>query len=201
MKLNWIGSIARQADDGDSTLDYTADYYLVEAGLGVKNFGLKAGYEVLGGNTRANTTGFQTPLATLHAFQGWADKFTTTPQQGVEDFYVGGSANFGDLAMQLIYHDFQAEAVSQDFGTEWDASVGYKFGTRYEALLKYANYSAAATRPVRRHRTPPRPGCSSPRRSEASNREFSRRPRAGRDGRACGNQTRLRSDRRQHFRD
>ena len=144
VKLNWIGSIARQADDGDSTLDYTADYYLVEGGLGVKNFGLKAGYEVLGGNTRANTTGFQTPLATLHIFQGWADKFTTTPQQGVEDFYVGGSANFGDLAMQLIYHDFQAEAVSQDFGTEWDASVGYKFGTRYEALLKYANYAATS---------------------------------------------------------
>jgi hypothetical protein len=142
VKLNWIGSLARQADDGDSTLNYTADYYQIEGGLGIRNFGVKVGYEVLGGNTKANTTGFQTPLATLHIFQGWADKFTTTPQQGVEDFYAGASANFGSLAMQLIYHDFQAEAVSQNFGTEWDASVGYKFGTRYEALLKYANYSA-----------------------------------------------------------
>ena len=142
VKLNWIGSIARQADDGDSTLDYTADYYLIEGGLGLKNFGLRAGYEVLGGNTKANTTGFQTPLATLHIFQGWADKFLATPKAGVEDFYLGGSANFGSLAMQVIYHDFQAESVNQDYGTEWDAFVGYKFGTRYEALLKYANYNA-----------------------------------------------------------
>lgn len=142
VKLNWIGSLARQYDDGDSTLDYSADYYLVEGGLGLKNFGLKAGYEVLGGNTRDNTTGFQTPLATLHIFQGWADKFLSTPKAGVEDFYVGGSANFGSLAMQVIYHDFQAEAVTQDYGTEWDASVGYKFSTRYEALIKYATYNA-----------------------------------------------------------
>jgi hypothetical protein len=142
VKFNWIGSLARQSDDGDSTLDYSADYYLVEGGLGVKNFGLKVGYEVLGGNTKANSTGFQTPLATLHIFQGWADKFLSTPTAGVEDFYVGGSATFGGLAMQVIYHDFQAEAVSQDYGNEWDASVGYKFSTRYEALLKYATYNA-----------------------------------------------------------
>jgi hypothetical protein len=143
VKLDWAGSYAHQTDDGDSTLDYSADYYLVEGALGVRNFGIKAGYEVLGGNTKANTTGFQTPLATLHAFQGWADKFLSTPQAGVEDFYVGGSANFGGFALQLVYHDFQAEAVSRDYGTEWDASVAYKFAKRYEAMLKYANYSAS----------------------------------------------------------
>jgi hypothetical protein len=143
IKLGWSASYAQQSDDGDSTLDYDADYWLLEATFGVRGYGLKAGYEVLGGNTAPGTTGFQTPLATLHAFQGWADKFTTTPQQGVEDAYVGASAAFGGLSLQLVYHDFQAEAVNQDFGTEWDASAGYKFGTRYEALLKYASYSAS----------------------------------------------------------
>ena len=143
VKLNVTGSYAHQQDDGQSTLDYDADYWLVEGGASLKQFGIRAGYEVLGGNTRANTTGFQTPLATLHIFQGWADKFTTTPQQGVEDFYVGASANVVGLAMQLVYHDFQAEAVDQDFGTEWDASVAYKFAKRFEATLKYANYDAA----------------------------------------------------------
>ena len=143
VKLNLTGSYAHQQDDGQSTLDYDADYWLVEGGAAIKHFGIRAGYEVLGGNTRANTTGFQTPLATLHIFQGWADKFTNTPQQGVEDFYVGASANFDGLVMQLVYHDFQAEAVNQDFGTEWDASVAYKFAKRFEATLKYANYDAA----------------------------------------------------------
>lgn len=152
IKANWIGSWAHQSDYGHSTLDYDADYYLIEGGLGVKNFGLKAGYEVLGGNDyyEAGTTGFQTPLATLHIFQGWADMFVSTPKAGVQDFYVGGSATFGALTAQLIYHDFGTDAKALDttghtfssYGNEWDASVGYKFSTRYEALLKYANYSA-----------------------------------------------------------
>ena len=29
--------------------------------------------------------GFTTPLASLHKFQGWADKFTATPANGIED--------------------------------------------------------------------------------------------------------------------
>jgi hypothetical protein len=140
-KLDWVGSYAEQSDYGDNPTDYTADYYMLQAGLGIRNYGLKVGYEVLGGNTQP-LSAFQTPLATLHIFQGWADKFTVTPRLGVEDFYIGGSANFGSLALQLIWHDFQAEAASNDYGSEWDASAGYKFGTRYEVLAKYAYYMA-----------------------------------------------------------
>jgi hypothetical protein len=150
-KLNWTGSYAHQSDTGDSTLDYDADYFLLEGGLGYGGYGLRVGYEVLGGNDDPGTAGFQTPLATLHAFQGWADKFTTTPQAGVEDFYIGASAGFGDLALQLIWHDFQAESgvapnlpYGSSYGSEWDASAGHKFGEkkRYEALLKFASYQA-----------------------------------------------------------
>jgi Alginate export len=140
-KLDWVGSYAEQSDYGDNPTDYTADYYMLQAGLGIRNYGLKLGYEVLGGNTQPLSS-FQTPLATLHVFQGWADKFLVTPRLGVEDFYVGASANFGNLALQLVWHDFQAEAANDDYGSEWDASAGYKFGTRYEVLAKYANYMA-----------------------------------------------------------
>ena len=140
-KLDWVGSYAEQSDYGDNPTDYTADYYMLQAGLGIRNYGFKVGYEVLGGNTQP-LSAFQTPLATLHIFQGWADKFLVTPRLGVEDFYVGASANFGSLALQLMWHDFQAEAASDDYGSEWDASAGYKFGTRYEVLAKYANYMA-----------------------------------------------------------
>jgi hypothetical protein len=127
---------------------------MLEGNLGVKNFGVKLGYEVLGGNNpakvAAGTPGFQTPLATLHTFQGWADMFLTTPTPGIEDFYVGGSATFGALTAQVIYHDFQTEATAaySSYGNEWDASVGYKFGARYEALLKYATYNADSDVPA-----------------------------------------------------
>lgn len=142
-KANWIASYARQTEYADNPNDYSADYYLLEAGFGMKGFGVKAGYEVLGGDTVPNHA-FQTPLATLHAFQGWADKFLTTPAGGVEDLYLGGTANFGALALQLVWHDFQAEAFGQDYGSEWNASAGYKFGSKknYEALLKFADYQA-----------------------------------------------------------
>ncbi|MFO1394609.1 MAG: alginate export family protein [Steroidobacteraceae bacterium] len=150
--LGGSASCAHQSDVGQSTLDYDADYWWLEGSVEMRNYGFKVGYEVLGGNdwNDAGTIGFQTPLATLHIFQGWADKFTTTPKAGVEDFYVGGSARYGDLALNLTYHDFGTEAKALDtngapldaYGREWDASAGYKFGKRYEALVKYANYSA-----------------------------------------------------------
>jgi hypothetical protein len=142
-KLNWVASYATQGDYGDNPNDYDADYWLLEGGATFGKFGLKAGYEVLGGDDAPNHA-FQTPLATLHAFQGWADKFLTTPRGGVEDLYLGGSANVGPVVLQLIWHDFQAEAFGQDYGTEWDASATWKFGTKknYEALLKYADYQA-----------------------------------------------------------
>ena len=142
-KLNWLASYASQGDYADNPNDYSTDYYLLEGGATLGKFGLKAGYEVLGGDDQPNHA-FQTPLATLHAFQGWADKFLTTPRGGVEDLYLGATANVGPVALQLVWHDFQAEAFSQDYGSEWDASAAYKFGAKknYEGLLKFADYQA-----------------------------------------------------------
>ncbi|HBJ39596.1 MAG TPA: hypothetical protein DDZ20_02125, partial [Hyphomonas sp.] len=70
-KLGYTVSYATQSDYGSSSLDYSADYYLVEGTYSVEAVTLGAGIEVLGGD---DARGFQTPLATLHKFQGWADK-------------------------------------------------------------------------------------------------------------------------------
>ena len=43
---------------------------------------MKLGFERLEGN---GTVALQTPLATLHAFNGWADKFLSTPANGLRD--------------------------------------------------------------------------------------------------------------------
>lgn len=142
-KLNWIAAYANQRDGGDNPNDYSADYYRLEGGVTRGPVGLKAGYEVLGGDDTPNRA-FQTPLATLHAFQGWADKFLTTPTGGVADLYLGATGNVGPVALQLVWHDFEAEAFSHDYGSEWDASATYKFGPKknYEALLKFADYQS-----------------------------------------------------------
>ena len=142
-KLNWIASYATQGDYADNPNRFSANYFLFEGGATFGRFGLRAGYEVLGGDSRPNRA-FQTPLATLHAFNGWADKFLTTPAGGIEDLYLGGSASVGPVALQLVWHDYQAEAVDLDYGSEWNASAAMKFGAKksYEAMLKFADYRA-----------------------------------------------------------
>ncbi len=119
-QFDWLGlkaSYATQSDGGDSELDYDADYYFLEAAVKLAPVTVTAGYEVLEAD---NGKGFQTPLSTLHKFQGWADKFLVTPVDGIEDAYVKVGGKVGPVKMAAIYHDFQAESSSADFGTEFN---------------------------------------------------------------------------------
>jgi hypothetical protein len=141
-KIAYIASWATQTDYGDNPLGFDLDYLLAEVTASYKQFGLGAGIEVLEGN---GAKGFTTPLATLHKFQGWADKFLATPANGLEDVYVNASANLkavgglDTLAMVLSYHDYNAEAISADYGSEWNASIAAKV-KKVSLMLKYADY-------------------------------------------------------------
>jgi len=137
-------AFAQQAEAGANAVDLDADYELVEGGLNFAKFGLGLGYELLGGD---GTTAFQTPLATLHAFQGWADKFLTTPAAGIEDSYLrvslplGKRGRFTSLAATAVFHDYNADAGSVHYGEELDL----QFVARTERMAftaKYADYRA-----------------------------------------------------------
>ena len=137
-------SYAHQTDGGDSYLDYDAHYYAVEGAAAF--FGIKAtlGYEVLASD---NGVGFKTPLATLHKFQGWADKFLTTPADGIEDFYIGVAGDLGPVKLVATWHDFQAEQGSADFGSELDLAATWPVNETWNLQLKYANFSADNSAP------------------------------------------------------
>ncbi len=143
-KLAYVGSYAIQSDYGSSNLAYEAPYYLASATYSNTGFSFGLGYEALGGDT---ARGFSTPLATLHAYQGWADKFLGTPAAGIEDLYGSAGYTFGDigplkgLKLTAIYHDFSAETLSQDYGTELDVALTARFKS-VEIGLKYADYDA-----------------------------------------------------------
>lgn len=145
-KLNLAASYARQMDFETSPLDYSADYIAAEAGVTFAGFGIKGGYELLGSD---NGSAFRTPMATLHAFNGWADVFLNTPAAGLEDIYVGASYDFKDLKVlpglkaAVTYHEFDSDVGSISYGSEWDASLGFKLGP-VGVLVKYANYDASA---------------------------------------------------------
>jgi Alginate export len=147
-KLNfgWALEYARQEDAGDNAAQIDAFYSLVELRLQTSAAGFTAGREVLSGEdgtfTPTTNPAFQTPLATLHKWQGWADKFLTTPSAGIEDVYLGFNVKFAGWNGQAVWHDFSAEATGLDYGTEIDLSISRKFANRYEVLVKYADYNA-----------------------------------------------------------
>jgi hypothetical protein len=144
-KLDLAASWARQSDWKSNPLVYHADYWLAEARMPVAGFALTAGYEVLGAGTGGSV---QTPLATLHKFNGWADKFLVTPANGLRDLYVGAARPFPALKAlpglnaALVWHRFNSDRQSRAYGREWDAQLGFRLG-RTALLVKYADYRRA----------------------------------------------------------
>jgi len=143
--VSYVLEYARQKDYADNPLELSSEYYLAELGYTIKGVALKGGMEVLGGDSSgAGNRAFQTPLATKHAFQGWADTFLLTPADGVQDVYVGGSLPLFGGTLQLWYHDFRAERGSQQYGEELDISYSRAIPLvkGLVATVKYAGYDA-----------------------------------------------------------
>ena len=139
--IGLIASYAAQSEAGDAPVSYSTDYLLIEAkGNFGEKFNLTAGYEVLGSDD--GIKGFQTPLATGHKFQGFADKFLGTPADGVEDAYLGAGTSLGPVKVALTYHDFKAAEGSASYGSEIDLVVAYPINKQVTTLLKFADYSA-----------------------------------------------------------
>ena len=104
---------------------------------------------MLGADGGVALTSFQTPLATLHKFNGWADKFLVTPPNGLRDAYA--TAGYGkpkllgldSLGVLAMWHDYRSDRLSQHYGSEIDAQIVAKC-KRYTFTLKLADYDAKA---------------------------------------------------------
>lgn len=146
-KLDYTLSYASQSDHRRNPSDYRADYWLADLGVELGSAKLGIGHERLGADDGVPLTSFQTPLATLHKFQGWADKFLTTPPNGIRDWY--GSAGYGwkkaagldAINAALVYHRFDSDRLSLHYGNEWDAMISAKKG-RWTATAKAAAYNS-----------------------------------------------------------
>lgn len=140
-KLVWEAEYAQQSDAADNPNRIDTDYLHLMLGDVIDgNVTIKGGWEVLSGSPEDGQ--FRTPLATLHKFNGWADKFLATPPDGLEDLYLGVSGKAGHFGWGAIYHDFSAESASLDYGTEFDLLLTYKAPWGQGFGLKGAFYSA-----------------------------------------------------------
>jgi hypothetical protein len=140
--FGWTLEAARQQDHADNPLSFSHAYWLLEPTFAAHGVTWRAGWEHLGGN---GLHALQTPLATLHAFNGWADKFTVTPAGGLEDRYLGASGKFGRDAhagkfnWAVAWHDYRADTGGH-YGSEWNASLGFPVHGPVNGLVKLADY-------------------------------------------------------------
>ncbi len=138
-KFSYAVEVATQSDD---VTDADTTYFKLEGAYKFDKLTAKLGYESLGSD---NGVGFQTPLATLHKFNGWADQFLGTPGSGLEDVYVTLAGKVMGGKLSATYHDFSSEEGSIDFGSEFDVVYAKGFAKHYKAGIKYAAYSAGDT--------------------------------------------------------
>jgi hypothetical protein len=137
--LSYRIECARQRDTGSNPESVDTDYVRADLGLDVGALGVAAGYEVLGAGDDGS---FNTPLATLHKFNGWADRFLSTPADGLRDVFLSVGVQLGPWNLDGIYHDFSADAGGARWGTELDAQVVYTASWKQKIALKYARYDA-----------------------------------------------------------
>ena len=153
VKLGYQASWARQSDHHRNPNNYRAGYYLIDAGLDLSRLRIGGGYEVLGaaaGKAAGQPlTSFQTPLATLFKFQGWADKFLLTPPDGVRDLYgsagyaLGTGTPLGTVTLQAVFHRFDSDRRVRRYGNEIDLLASARL-RRTTLSVRYAGYDADA---------------------------------------------------------
>ena len=132
-------SLASQSDNGDNPMNYSAMYINAEAGYNFGQVTVIGGYELLGSDD--GKVAFNTPLATKHKFNGWADKFLGTPKEGLQDVYLTAKGKVSGVKWAATYHDFSSDEGSIDFGNEIDLVATYQINKNYGVLVKAANYS------------------------------------------------------------
>ena len=136
-----LAEIATQDDAGNNPVSYDAQYLHLGGMWSIdERLSLGLDYESLGGGS-ASGMSFRTPLATLHAFQGWADMFLATPTGGIDDLFATVKYKAGRWNLTGVYHDFSVETGSGDYGTEIDLSVGTAINDNYGILFKGALFN------------------------------------------------------------
>ena len=137
LSLLYTLEYAQQDDYKDGSSDIDADYRLIELGATLNGVTARFGQEVLG----ADGTAFSTPLATAHAFNGWADAFLVTPPDGLDDRFLKVSGRLQGNNLLVGWHQFRADRGGDRYGHELNLQAARPFGP-VNMLAKYARYSA-----------------------------------------------------------
>lgn len=139
-RVEYEAEVARQRSAYGNPTRTDAGYFHLAAGLDYRGVNLRAGWERLGGSPARGQ--FNTPLATLHPFNGWADKFLVTPAGGLDDRYVRLLGDTGRVRWTAAWHDFSAVTGGARYGREIDLEAVYRAPWRQQIAVTAALYDA-----------------------------------------------------------
>lgn len=148
---NWLiplytAEYAYQSDYISNMNNYNASYQLLEAGFSIvpsdylDNLIFKLGFERLSGDGTPDGA-FVTILGTNHAFQGTADRFLVTPDDGIRDFHLRAAVEVGRFKLNLGYHMLRSDNMNYMYGNELDIELTRRFSKHLTIGLKYADYN------------------------------------------------------------
>lgn len=138
------GEGAWQTDGGNGPIEYDAWYGHAAGSVKHGIHSVTMGYEHLGSG---NGTSFRTPLATAHAFNGFADalvpaRIAGTPG-GLGDLYLGYDVKMPwKLDGQVALHWMGQDDLGFDYGKEVDFVLSRKFDHGLHAILKLAFFES-----------------------------------------------------------
>ena len=136
-KLLYTAEYAKQSDYADGATTVDADYAYAMLGLDIVGVQIKLNYEQLSSD---GVYALQTPFATLHAFNGWADKFLVTPNDGLIDSFVSIGAKVASINLLGMYHLYSSDNLDFEYGQEFNVLLSWKAHKNLTLLTKYANY-------------------------------------------------------------
>ena len=139
--LTYFLEYGYQTDAFENPLNYGTIYAHAKLSAPVcEKLTLNLGYEFLGSD---DGVGYNFPLGTNHAFNGFADQFLATPANGLQDIYASAGVKLPyDLKGSVIYHKFYNDGGDTDYGNEADLVLTRDLGKGFSILGKYAYYWA-----------------------------------------------------------
>jgi hypothetical protein len=137
--------LARQTDYRRNTADFALTYALLRPSINYMDTTIFAGVEWLEGNGR---NAVQTPLATLHRHNGWADVVDVVPANGLRDIHVRYLQELPDLGpfktprIDLRLHHFTSDSGAITYGMEYDADINVSVMGYATVGVRWARYAA-----------------------------------------------------------
>jgi len=146
LNCTYLLTAAYQEDAGANLVNYGTGYYRAEFGLKKEKLNGGVGAEFL--TSDGGRAAFQAPISTAHAFNGFADAFLVTPDNGLRDYYVwvGASAPF-KITQKLALHYFSSDQGGDALGWEIDYVAKRKITEHFSALLKLAFLDGSGSQP------------------------------------------------------